>query len=54
MSLGKTRDELKEDICEVGRRLYRNGFIAAGEGNVSIRLADNELMGTPAGTCKGY
>ena len=54
MSLGKTIDELKEDICEVGRRLYQHGFIAAGEGNVSIRLSDNELMGTPAGTCKGY
>ena len=48
------RDQLKEDICEVGRRLYRNGFIAAGEGNVSIRLSESELMGTPAGTCKGY
>ena len=54
MSPGKTRDELKEDVCEVGRRLYQHGYIAAGEGNVSIRLSDNELMGTPAGTCKGY
>ncbi len=50
----RSRETLKEDICEVGRRLYSNGFIAAGEGNVSIRLSDNELMGTPAGTCKGY
>ena len=54
MSQTKTREDLKEDICEVGRRLYRNGYIAAGEGNVSIRLSENELMGTPAGVCKGY
>lgn len=54
MPAEKSREQLKEDVCEVGRRLYRNGFIAAGEGNVSIRLSDNELMGTPAGTCKGY
>lgn len=54
MPAERTREQLKEDVCEVGRRLYRNGFIAAGEGNVSIRLSDNELMGTPAGTCKGY
>lgn len=53
-STDKSREALKEDICEVGRRLYSNGFIAAGEGNVSIRLSDDELMGTPAGTCKGY
>ena len=49
-----SRDRYKEDICEVGRRLYRNGYIAAMEGNVSIRLSENEVMGTPAGACKGY
>ncbi|HSF17808.1 MAG TPA: class II aldolase/adducin family protein [Vicinamibacteria bacterium] len=48
------QDRLKEDICEVGRRLYRNGYIAAMEGNVSIRLSDDEVMSTPAGACKGY
>ncbi|TDI34611.1 MAG: class II aldolase/adducin family protein [Acidobacteria bacterium] len=48
------RESYKEDICEVGRRLYQNGFIAAMEGNISLRLSENELMGTPAGTCKGY
>lgn len=48
------RDQLKEDICEVGRRLYGNGYIAAMEGNMSIRLSDTEVMGTPAGACKGY
>jgi L-fuculose-phosphate aldolase len=49
-----TRDRLKEDICEVGRRLYQHGYIAAMEGNLSIRLSENEVMGTPAGACKGY
>ncbi|MGH9319598.1 MAG: class II aldolase/adducin family protein [Vicinamibacteria bacterium] len=49
-----SRDRLREDICEVGRRLYQHGYIAAMEGNVSIRLSENEVMGTPAGACKGY
>ncbi len=44
----------KEDICEVGRRLYQHGYIAAMEGNISIRLSENEVAGTPAGVCKGY
>lgn len=48
------REKLKEDVCEVGRRLYANGYIAAMEGNVSIRISANEVMGTPAGACKGY
>ncbi|HEY7817362.1 MAG TPA: class II aldolase/adducin family protein, partial [Vicinamibacteria bacterium] len=47
-------EKLKEDICEVGRRLYGNGYIAAMEGNASIRIAENEVMSTPAGVCKGY
>jgi L-fuculose-phosphate aldolase len=47
-------DQLKEDICEIGRRLYRNGYIAAMEGNASIRLGENEVLSTPAGVCKGY
>ncbi len=47
-------EQLKEDICEVGRRLYGNGYIAAMEGNASIRLGENEVISTPAGVCKGY
>jgi L-fuculose-phosphate aldolase len=47
-------EELKEDLCEAGRRLYANGFIAAMEGNLSVRVGENEVIGTPAGVCKGY
>ncbi len=47
-------DKLKKDLCEAGRRLYANGFIAAMEGNLSIRTGENEVIGTPAGVCKGY
>lgn len=50
----KTVAQHKEDICEIGRRLYRNGYIAAMEGNVSIRLDENAFLSTPAGVCKGY
>ena len=38
-------DKLKEDLCEAGRRLYANGFIAAMEGNLSIRTGENEVIG---------
>ena len=47
------RDQLKSDICEVGRRLYERGYIAAKEGNVSARLSEGEVLSTPAGVCKG-
>jgi L-fuculose-phosphate aldolase len=46
--------ELKADICEVGKRLYERRYIAAQEGNLSIRLSENEILATPAGVCKGF
>lgn len=49
MDLGPVRS----DICEVGRILYERGLIVAGDGNVSVRTSDNEMLITPSGTCKG-
>ncbi len=44
---------LRDDIVEVGRRLYAKGFIAGGEGNVSVRDGDRIYV-TPGGACKGF
>lgn len=46
-------DALREEICQVGRRLYQRGLIAAGDGNISARLPDGSILITPAGLCKG-
>lgn len=45
--------ELRELMCEIGRRLYDKDLIAANEGNLSIRLGD-QLLATPTGMCKGF
>ena len=44
----------KEAICEVGRRMYQNGFVAANDGNISVRLGENDYLCTPTGVSKGY
>ena len=44
----------QEDICEIGRRLYRAGLVRGSDGNFSIRLSPGEIMITPAGFSKGY
>ena len=44
--------ELKDEIIEVGRRLYERRLIAALEGNISARLGDRLYL-TPSGLCKG-
>jgi L-fuculose-phosphate aldolase len=45
--------EHRQDIVEVGRRLYAKGFIAAGDGNISVRLDADRVLTTPSGRNKG-
>lgn len=45
---------LKEEICEIGKRIYTNGFVAANDGNITVRISDDEYLTTPTGISKGY
>lgn len=44
----------KKQICEIGKRIYEKGLVAANDGNISIRLGDNEFLITPTGVSKGF
>src|SRR5829696_7466396 len=46
--------KIKEQICEIGRRLYNRGYAAANDGNITVRLNDKELLCTPTMVSKGY
>src|SRR6478609_9689275 len=46
--------QLKKDICEIGDRIYKRGFAAANDGNISVRLNENEVLCTPTMHCKGF
>jgi L-fuculose-phosphate aldolase len=46
--------KLKEQICEIGRRVYAKGFAAANDGNISVRLNDREILCTPTMMSKGF
>src|SRR5437762_7513064 len=46
--------KIKEQICEIGRRLYNRGFAAANDGNITVRLNDRELLCTPTMVSKGF
>lgn len=41
-------------LVEVCKELHRRGFIAARDGNVSVRIGDKRLLVTPSGSRKGY
>ena len=50
----KDEEELKRLLCEIGRRVYQRGFVAANEGNLSARLDDQRVLCTPTLHCKGF
>lgn len=50
----KSEYEIKRDIVEVGRRMYTLGYVAANDGNISVRLSENEFLCTPTGVSKGF
>ena len=46
--------KLKEEICDIGRRIYNKGFAAANDGNISYRFDENRVLCTPTQICKGF
>ncbi|MBE6778636.1 MAG: class II aldolase/adducin family protein [Ruminococcaceae bacterium] len=51
--MNQTIDEIKRQICDVGHRLYAKNFVAANDGNISVKISDNEFLCTPTGVSKG-
>src|SRR5215467_1655239 len=49
----KTEREYREDICQIGRLVFQKGWIAANDGNITIRLDAERILATPTGVCKG-
>lgn len=46
-------DRIKEEICLVGKLLYDRGYVVSNDGNISVRIAENEILITPSGVGKG-
>ena len=43
-----------EEICRIGKLVYDRGFVAANDGNISIRLDADRVLCTPTMTSKGH
>ncbi len=51
--MAKSVRELREDIVQVGRHVFEKGWVAANDGNITIRLDDQRILATPTGVSKG-
>lgn len=45
---------LREELVEIGRRVYERGYAAANDGNMSARLDDGTVLITPTRISKGF
>lgn len=50
----KTPEQHRKDIVEIGRRIYGLGYVAAFDGNISVRLEDGNVLATPTAMSKGF
>lgn len=49
-----TENNLRKAIVDIGRRMYQRGFVAANDGNISVRIEKTRVITTPTGCSKGY
>ncbi|MDP2038208.1 MAG: class II aldolase/adducin family protein [Ignavibacteria bacterium] len=52
--MGQNIQQIKEEIIEIGRRIWIRGYVAANDGNISVKLNDQEVLTTATGVGKGF
>ena len=45
--------DLLRELCQVGKAVHTQGFVAANSGNLSVRMEDGSVWITPTGVSKG-
>ena len=46
--------EIKDQICDVCHKMWQLGWVAANDGNVSVKLDDGTFFATPTGISKSF
>jgi L-fuculose-phosphate aldolase len=49
-----TEHEQRQELVRVGRLLWERGYVAATDGNLSVRLGTDRLLVTASGVSKGF
>ena len=49
----KNESSIRQEICRFGKMLHEHNFVAATDGNISVRLGEDLLLCTPTSVCKG-
>ena len=46
--------EIKEMICDVCHKMLQLGWVAANDGNISVKMEDGTFWITPSGVSKSF
>jgi len=46
--------KVKEQMCEMGRRIYNRGYTDGNGGNLSVRVGEDLVLCSPTLCCKGF
>ena len=46
--------EIREQICDICHKMWQQGWVAANDGNVSVKLPDGNFLATPTGISKSF
>ena len=49
-----TEKLVREQICDVCHKMWQLGWVAANDGNVSVRISDDVVIATPTGMSKSF
>jgi len=49
----KSEDEHRRDVCTAGRLIHNRAFVAATDGNISVRLDSRRVLSSPTSISKG-
>lgn len=47
-------EEIKDQMCDVCHKMWQLGWVAANDGNVSVKLEDGTFFATPTGISKSF
>jgi L-fuculose-phosphate aldolase len=50
----EAEERARQEVVRVCRLLWERGYVAATDGNVSVRLGPDRLLATPSGLSKGF
>ena len=46
--------EIRAQICDICYKMWQLGWVAANDGNVSVKLGDDRFLATPTGMSKAF